>query len=269
MKIQFRNEHICIFESALYRTTTTVLNFKNLVLLVDPNWLPIEIETIQKYVESIRKDKPLWLLFTHADYDHIIASGAFKADRIIASQKFKEDTDREKALKEIQKFDEEHYIKRSYPIVYPEADYVVTSNGQELNHGELSFKFYLAPGHTADGLFTLIHPFGIWIAGDYLSNVEFPFIYDNHKAYLETMNKAQELVKESSILITGHGDYTQDQEEMKKRILVSKNYIEGIKKALKAGKDYGIEKLLKQYDFPQGLRISHENNIALIAKNLD
>ena len=45
--IQFKTPNITVFESALFRTTTTLLETDDLLLLVDPNWLPSEIENIQ------------------------------------------------------------------------------------------------------------------------------------------------------------------------------------------------------------------------------
>ena len=53
MKIQFRNEYITVFESQLFRTTTTVVQTDDLVLLVDPNWLPTEIEFLQNFIAKI------------------------------------------------------------------------------------------------------------------------------------------------------------------------------------------------------------------------
>lgn len=65
--------HITIFESALYRTTSTVFHNDDLILIVDPNWLPGEVQAVRGHVDQIKKGYPLYLLFTHSDYDHIIA----------------------------------------------------------------------------------------------------------------------------------------------------------------------------------------------------
>jgi hypothetical protein len=64
MKIQYQDSTTTIFESALYQTTSTVINLEKLILIVDPNWLPIEIETIQIYVSKIRYSKPVYYLLT-------------------------------------------------------------------------------------------------------------------------------------------------------------------------------------------------------------
>lgn len=267
MKIQFQNEQLCIFESALYRTNTSVLVFEKLILLVDPNWLPEEIKTIQKHVNKVQGDKDLWLLFTHSDYDHIIACGAFKADRIIASRNFKNQVNKESILNQIKTFDEQYYIQRDYPIYYPEVDYVVEKDEQILTINEIEFHFYLAPGHTNDGIFTLIQPFGILIAGDYLSNVEFPFIYDSSRSYLKTLEKASRLVGKTKVLIVGHGDHTQSKIEMKQRIKASKKYIEALELEVKTGTKMNLDVLLSQYDFPNELRKSHEANLVQLRKN--
>lgn len=48
-----------------------------MVLLVDPTWLPHEVEEISDHVAHIRNVKPLYLLFTHSDYDHVLGYKAF------------------------------------------------------------------------------------------------------------------------------------------------------------------------------------------------
>lgn len=54
---------------------------------------------------------------------------------------------------------------RNYPILFPELDIVIQEDGQQFHFGETTLTFYLAPGHTADGLMTVVEPLGILIAG--------------------------------------------------------------------------------------------------------
>ncbi|MEL6866224.1 MAG: MBL fold metallo-hydrolase, partial [Bacteroidota bacterium] len=73
MTIQYQSPLLCIFESALYRTTSTIIHTEDCILIVDPNWLPQEVAILQNYVEQLPQNLPQYLLFTHSDYDHIIA----------------------------------------------------------------------------------------------------------------------------------------------------------------------------------------------------
>ena len=164
MKTQFQNKHLSIFESAIYRTTSSLFSNDDLSLLVDPNWLPIEVEYLKQQVNSLNNNNKLHLLFTHSDYDHIIAWQAFKNPTTIASKTFVESENKEKQIQDIKDFDDKHYIQRSYPIEYPKIDHVIADEGSELIFNKTKLTFYKAPGHTNDGLFTIIEPFIEWIA---------------------------------------------------------------------------------------------------------
>lgn len=83
--IQYRTEHVTVFQSALFQTTSTVISLDEHIVIVDPNWLPHEVREIQSYVESIRGNKELYLLFTHGDFDHIIGYRAFPDAKTVGS----------------------------------------------------------------------------------------------------------------------------------------------------------------------------------------
>jgi hydroxyacylglutathione hydrolase len=58
-----------------------------MVLIVDLNWLPNEVDDIRNYVDSVKGDRELYLLFTHGDFDHIIGYKAFPGAKIIGMQR--------------------------------------------------------------------------------------------------------------------------------------------------------------------------------------
>ncbi len=271
MKTQLKNKHLSIFESAIYRTTSTLFSNEDLTLLVDPNWLPIEIEHIRQAVKSIASTNKLHLLFTHSDYDHIIAWRAFENTTTIASQAFVDSSNKEKQIQDIKDFDDKHYIQRTYPIEYPVIDQVISEEGHEINFGKTKLTFYKAPGHTNDGLFTIVEPYGIWIAGDYLSNVEFPFIYDSSNAYLQTIETMEMILQKHVIkmLIPGHGDATENITEIQQRIVDSKNYILELRNSIQNQTFFDKEKWLNHYPYPKFTEQAHVNNVALIADELE
>lgn len=268
MKTQLKTQNLSIFESAIYRTTSTLFHNEDLTLLVDPNWLPIEIKHIQQQVNSLKNNGPLHLLFTHSDYDHIIAWRAFDNTKTIASKAFVESTGKEKQIQDILDFDDKHYITRDYPIEYPIIDQVVSENGQQISFGSTKLTFYHAPGHNNDGIFTIIEPYGTWIAGDYLSNVEFPFIYDSSTAYLQTIETMELILQKHDIklLIPGHGDATADIMEIKQRMADSKNYILELRDSIENETSFNQKKWVEHYPFPKFTLEAHLNNVALIRK---
>lgn len=270
--IQIKTPNVCVFESALYRTTSTVILTADLVLVVDPNWLPNEIQQITNLVATLRGERPLYLLFTHSDYDHIIGYRAFPGATVIASQAFIDNPERESNLKQILKFDDKYYINRSYPIEYPTVDFIIQQDEQELMIGDTLLTFYLAPGHNSDGIFTIVEFDNqrVWVAGDYLSNVEFPFIYHSSYDYEQTLAKAEKIINESNIdfLIPGHGDATMDEADIINRIQDSYAYIHLLRETLRAGKDFPTDQLWQRYHF-RGVQQKYQDaNVALVKKEL-
>lgn len=258
--IQFENEYLTVFQSVLYQTTTAIVKTDEAIIMTDPNWLPQEVEEIQVYIEQIIGQRKLYIIYTHSDYDHIIGAGAFPNATTIASKAFCDRIDKEAVLQQIHQFDAQYYVERRYPVLYPTVDIVIEQDGQQLQLGETICTFYFAPGHTKDGLFTIIAPLGILLAGDYLSNVEFPFV-ENVNEYMSTLHKVQALFDnhQFSTLVPGHGATTDDEQQIMRRIQQSLEYLI----LLRTNMD--LEPMLKErYLFYNGLKAMHVHNKATI-----
>lgn len=267
--IQYQSEHVTVFQSALYQTTCTVVETKNFVLVVDPNWLPQEIEEIQRHVASIQGEKELYLLFTHGDFDHVMGYLAFPDAKVIGSKGLQEHPDKEKKVNMIQQFFNDYYIQPTYPIAFPNVDIVISEDGQKLEIGESTLTFYQAQGHTHDGLFTVIEPLGIWIAGDYLSDFELPFIYHSAKAYNQTLKKAEHILVNHhvSVLVPGHGQTTNSHQEIQSRIQASQDYLERLITGVTKEDAEELTVLEKELPFPSNFtKQCHQDNIAIVRK---
>ncbi|MEK4385275.1 MBL fold metallo-hydrolase [Solibacillus sp. FSL W7-1464] len=259
---QFESEQLTVFQSVLYQTTSAVIKTKEAIIVTDPNWLPNEIAEIKAYIESIIGDRKLYIIYTHSDYDHIIAAGAFPQATTIASVAFVNRTNKEQVLEQIRQFDAQYYIERDYPIVYPHIDIVIKEDGQTLEFPDITCTFYLSPGHTADGLFTVVEPYGILLAGDYLSDVEFPFIED-YEAYAATVQHAQTIIahKKVEVIVPGHGTTTNNRAEIQNRIDTSLLYLNNL-----ANGSVDETELQKLYPFYTGLTEMHELNKKAVHK---
>ncbi len=258
--IHYRDRNCTVFQSAIFQTNATVVETPDLILVVDPTWLPQEIEEIRQWVAS-RPAKPLFVLFTHGDYDHIVGFGAFPGATLIGSAALPGRPDREKILAQIREFDETYYIDRQYPVAYPVLDVEVATDGQTLQTGGTVLTFYQAPGHTRDGIFTVVEPFGILLAGDYLSDIEFPFLEDSVQ-YQQTLHKAEVLVEQGSIrlLIPGHGGATQNPAEMLKRCQASQQYIRELCEGVKANDEAALGQMIAGYPYQTFLQENHRAN---------
>lgn len=265
--IQFQRDGLTVFQSALYQTTCTVVEADEFVLIADPNWLPHEIQEIQQHVAQIRNGRELYVLFTHGDFDHIIGYHAFPGAKIIASKGLQEHPHKEQKLNLIQQFDHDYYIVRPYPTEFPKVDIVLEEDGQRLVLGNTTITFYLSPGHTQDGIFTVIEPLGLWIAGDYLSDFELPFIYHSAIAYGETLEKAERILHthEVKVLVPGHGQCTEKVEEMRMRIQRSQMYLSKLIDAVINEDDDAVQALGSEHPFPSSFtKESHEKNVDII-----
>ena len=276
MKILYKTASLCVFQSALFQTNSAVINTEDAVIVVDPNWLPDEIAAIKKHVAKCG-DKPLFLLFTHSDYDHIIGYGAFpEAVGVIASRAFVENADKEKNLEQIRTFDDDYYIVRDYVTIYPVVTHVIEHDGQKINIGNTELIFYLAAGHNPDGVFAVVND--VWIVGDYLCAVEFPYIYHSSIEYEKTLAKADFILRHHKIntLVCGHGDILTPKntgkifiDEVLKRKTVALDYIHHVRAAIENPKHaFDFEAYVKDYDFPRIMKRFHDKNVDLIKREL-
>ncbi len=266
MKIQYHKNDIIVFESALYRTTSTLIVFQKSILIIDPNWLPIEIDFISKFIAYNYPNHKEYLLFTHSDYDHIIGYGAFPNATVIASKFFESNPSKYAIIKQIIDFDEEYYIRRDYPISYPNVDIEIVNDGDVINIDGCELVFYHAHGHVSDGLFIIIPDRKCWIAGDYLSNIEIPFIDNDYQKYLTTIQKAAQLFdqyKDVDLLIVGHGDLAIDRVDIESRISLDIKYLQ----SLTSSDDIDFSSLIKQYSDNPNMVKAHEKNIGESSKS--
>jgi len=263
VKIQFNDNGIHVFESSLYRTTSTVIELGQSILIVDPNWLPMEIDFILGYIDEKYPTHQQYLLFTHSDYDHILGYGAFPDAKVIASVTFYKCPIKADLIRLIKDFDSMYYIQRAYPIVFPEVDIIIDQDNQCLIIDQFECFFYLAPGHVADGLFMVIPQKNIWIAGDYLSNIEIPLVDHNFNDYQNTLLKVKEVFRkfdQINILIPGHGDLSTDRTEIYKRIKNDLNYLHLLNEYIITPDPNALEKLEK-------LTLQYSDNVELISAN--
>ncbi|WP_028559152.1 MBL fold metallo-hydrolase [Paenibacillus pinihumi] len=271
--LQWEHGGIAIFQSVLYRTASAVAETEDLILISDPCWLPHEVENIRRYVLDKAGGRPIYLLFTHSDFDHIIGCGAFPEAHVVASNALagKAEAEREQILEQIRTFDDDYYVTRDYPVVYPEVDIIVREDGQQLQVGGTTLTFYHAQGHNDDGIFTIIEPLGVWLAGDYLSDIEFPYIYHSSTLYEETLHKVRSILDRHpiSVLVPGHGQCTEDMEEILGRQVKDLQYILDLRSAAASGDEETIAGLIKDCPFPRNMRKFHYNNRLLIERELN
>lgn len=262
--ILYQNDNITVFQSALYQTNSTVVATDDCIIVVDPTWLPHEINEIKEFVESIKNDRPIYLYFTHGDFDHIIGYNAFPNAKTIGSENLHNHPEKEIKISKIRQFYNDNYIHHVEPIEFPSVDLIISEDGQEIKIGQTTLTFYHSPGHTKDGLFLYIENLGVWITGDYLSDFELPIVFDSVKSYYNTLDKAEELISKFnlSLLIPGHGQVSSNNEEIANRIELGRNYLRRLQKAIQNNNAVEINSLEKEFLFPSAFtKFCHESNV--------
>lgn len=270
-RIIYRDPNVTIFQSALFQTNSTVVCTEDVVLVFDPAWLPEEVEEIRQYVDRIRGNRHLFLLFTHSDYDHIIGYGAFKPDKVFMSKAMAENPDREQCVENCLAFDEQYYIQRPYPIEYPKGDFLVFRDGVQYRYGNTKMSFYLTPGHTADSMMVIVWQLGLCIAGDYLCNCEFPFIYQSSVEYEQTLEKLPRIHDRNwfTRMVPGHGDPALNINDWLKRRTESQAYLFALRESIATGVPFDEASLWARYKFPRLQRKYHLDNIALMTREYE
>jgi len=268
--IVYQNSRITVFQSALYHTTSSVITLDECTIVVDPTWLPQEVREIRDYVDQVGRGWPIYLLFTHSDWDHILGCGAFPEAKVIASEKLHHHPNPDEIVEQIKSFDDKFYLTRDYELKYPVADILIAENGQQVQLGQTLLTFYLAPGHTDDGIVTVIDPEGIMLAGDYCSDIEFPYIYSSSSDYVATMSQLHQVLEKHDIrvLVPGHGNITTDASEMKTRIDQSIAYIETLRQHIIEGNQEAIDAMIEGVPFPRNMKNYHTSNQDQIRKEL-
>ena len=255
-----------IFTSSLYQTNSVVIETPKALFVIDPCWLPDEIATIRRFVDSRLGSKYLYLIFTHSDYDHIIGYGAFPEAKVIASKAFARKEDKTTDVAAAVKWDAEHYISRDYPIKYPEVGRAIDMAGKALHYSGTVMTFYFAPGHTPEGLMIVWEPAGVLIAGDYLSDIEFPFVEDSIGTYRRTMSKVDRILRAHQVkwMIPGHGSVAHGTEEVQKRKTESLEYLDDLEATI-AGDIFPENKYETRYQYWDSLKEIHEAQVSRIA----
>lgn len=270
--LRLKDGAVNVFVSELYQTTSAVIVTDTHVIVADPCWLPREVEEIRLFVESVREKRRVVLLFTHSDFDHIIGSKAFPEALVVASGAFARSpaAEREGSLEQIRDFDDKNYIKREYEIAYPETDYAMDGDGTVLELGKTRLVCYQAPGHNADGMMTVVEPHGVLILGDYLSDVEFPFISHDSRSYEETLLKLDLILSrhEVRLFVPGHGSPTRDPAEMRSRQASDLRYIRELRRLASSGDEAALAALVADAPFLRNQRQYHEENVKKIRQEL-
>ncbi len=259
-----------IWESRFFRTTTTYLLLGKDCLLIDPNFTDEELAFIRSFVHSRHEEADVHLFFTHADFDHIPGFAYFLNARTYGSRLFRDADIRKKAIAEWKQFDREQCLTRKYGYPFPDPGVSFSKERENYRIDGHEIRVIPAPGHTADSCLVLVPEMGICLAGDYLSNIEIPFIEHDVHAYRETLRQLHRLVKKGEIkyLVPGHGDIALAPTDMEKRIIFADAYLSELIKPDTVSDDEIEMQWGRRYPPIQNVRSFHRHNRAFLEKQV-
>lgn len=262
------SDQITVFQSALWQLNSCLCHDGDTQVLWDPAYSDKEIDEI--YSSLYRSNaKEHYLIYTHGDYDHIAGDAQFPQFQKIGSKHMALRPEKDQILSQIHQVDHEFYIDRLHTLQYPSLDMTVDlSKPVHKRLGNIDAIFLEARGHTADGMITVIPELKIIVAGDYLSDIEFPFIEDSLEEYYKTLDRLTDMMNtfDLEFMVPGHGNVALTRTEIEDRIYRSKNYLV----SLMSGDD--IPDWRKSWgESPFGLYLDkvHQKNIAYVrAQNI-
>jgi glyoxylase-like metal-dependent hydrolase (beta-lactamase superfamily II) len=193
-----------VVTSAFWQTNATALRSGEEAMLIDSPYLPDELDALPGVLAGAGFE-PDGLLATHADFDHLLGRIAYPGMTLGLAESSVERMHRSpgEAQRELRQYDAEFYIERSTPLALGQVQALPVPGSVEIGDREL--ELHPAEGHTADGMAIFDRERGLLIVGDYLSDVEIPWLHGTLADYRATLARLAPLVEVAETVVPGHG----------------------------------------------------------------
>ena len=188
--------------SALWETSSILLVAGGEAVAVDPGVTQDEIETVRERAAS-EGARVVAVLATHGDFDHIAGIASFPEAEAAMGPRAGDRIASGAALRELA--EEGAPLGLSWPGA-PRCDRVLRVGRCE-RVGPFSIETMALEGHTDDGVGFRLRDPDVLIVGDYLSPIEYPFVYHSTAAYRCTLAGLTDLLRRDppATVCPGHG----------------------------------------------------------------
>jgi glyoxylase-like metal-dependent hydrolase (beta-lactamase superfamily II) len=199
-----------VLTSAFWQTNAVALRAGEEALLIDSPYLPEELDALPGVLAGAGFE-PDGLIATHADFDHLLGRLAYPGMSLGLAETSVERLHREPgaAQRELRDFDAQWYVARAAPLALGQVQALPVPGRLDLGAGEHGIELELHPseGHTPDGMAVFARALGLLVVGDYLSDVEIPWISEGGSLadYRATLARLAPLAEESATVVPGHG----------------------------------------------------------------
>ena len=203
---------VVVVTSRIWQTNATALRAGGEVLLIDSPYFPDKLEVLPALLRQAGF-APNALFATHADYDHVLGPLAFPGLTLGVGDHTMERlrTSPGEAQRELRDEDSRQYVVRDKPLALGSLQSLPVPGYLEL--GDIELELHVADGHTSDGTALFARSMGVLVVGDYLSDVEIPWISPGGsiEVYQATLARLAPLVEASETIVPGHGSpHTRD-----------------------------------------------------------
>ncbi len=203
------HEDVLLVTSALLQVNCVIVRGEQAgeTFVIDSPLLPDELDALPALLEQAHYPAPSGLLATHADWDHLLGRLAFPAAALGVAESTAERLSASpgSAQRELRAFDQELMIERARPLSLGAVQALPVPGRCEV--GERELELHPTGGHTSDGMAVMVGWAGVLVAGDHLSSIEIPTLYDggDREAYLATLERLRPLVARADHVVPGHG----------------------------------------------------------------
>jgi glyoxylase-like metal-dependent hydrolase (beta-lactamase superfamily II) len=193
-------EDVWVSQTPLWQTNAVLALAGGEALLVDPGFEPSEIESLTSRARDA--GGAIHLLVTHGDYDHVCGIAYLPEASVVAGPATAE------RIASGTAGDQLAAAGAEWGFDWPTAlrvDRVVEPGRVEC--GAFRVEAVDAAGHTADGLAYLLVDQGVLVAGDYLSDMTYPFVGAGFETVIATHRRLLDVLERDGIrwVVPGHG----------------------------------------------------------------
>jgi glyoxylase-like metal-dependent hydrolase (beta-lactamase superfamily II) len=193
-----------VVTSAFWQTNAVALRSGEEAMLIDSPYLPDELDALPGVLAGAGFE-PDGLLATHADFDHLLGRLAYPGMTLGLGESSVERLHRSpgEAQRALRQYDDEFYVVRPTPLALGQVQGLPVPGSVEI--GERELELHPAEGHTEDGMAIFDRAQGLLMVGDYLSDVEIPWIHGSLADYRATLARLAPLVEAAATVVPGHG----------------------------------------------------------------
>jgi hydroxyacylglutathione hydrolase len=188
--------------SALWETSSMLLIDGDEAVAVDPGVTQAEIEGVRERAGS-EGARVVAVVATHGDFDHVAGIATFPEAEAVMGSRTAARIASGAAKRELA--EEGATLGLSWPGS-PRCDRVLRVGRRE-RVGPFEIETMSLEGHTDDGIGLRLRDPDVLIVGDYLSPIEYPFVYYSTVAYRSTLAGLAELLRSDppALVVPGHG----------------------------------------------------------------